>query len=116
MLSAGTGSTDGALPQKAIAYLRADTPGVTVSDDWTGFGQRTTASGTVKLDHVPVPAAWVVPFTPIFGQATTYGSFAQILHAAIDAGLARAAVTAAVGQVAKARPWFEAGRCPPPPH
>lgn len=101
-------SEEPALPPKAIAYLRADTPGVTISDDWTGFGQRTTASGTVKLDHIKVTAAQVVPFTPIFAQPTTYGSLAQILHAAIDTGLARAALTEATAQVAKGRPWFEA--------
>lgn len=40
---------------------------------------------------------------------TTYGARAQVLHAAIDAGIARGALTAAVGLVGKARPWFESG-------
>jgi alkylation response protein AidB-like acyl-CoA dehydrogenase len=32
-----------------------------------------------------------------------------VLHAALDVGIARGAVEAAVDAVAKARPWFEAG-------
>ena len=97
------------LPRKAIAYIRHDAPGVEIVDDWTGMGQRTTASGTVRLDHVAVRADEVVPFTPIFDQPATYGAQAQILHAAIDAGIARAAVSEAAAQIGRARAWFEAG-------
>jgi alkylation response protein AidB-like acyl-CoA dehydrogenase len=35
-------------------------PGLRIVDDWSGFGQRTTASGTVLLDKVPVDAELVV--------------------------------------------------------
>ena len=34
---------------------------MTVVDDWDGMGQRTTASGTVRLDAVSVPADRVLP-------------------------------------------------------
>jgi len=44
-----------------VAYLPRDAPGLTVVDDWDGMGQRTTASGTVKLDGVAVPADRIVP-------------------------------------------------------
>lgn len=94
---------------KVVVFVRTDAPGVTVEDDWNGFGQRTTASGTVRLDRVPVRADAVVPYTPIFGKPTTYGAFAQVLHAALDVGIARAAVSAAAEQVGRARPWFESG-------
>ncbi|WP_233558960.1 acyl-CoA dehydrogenase family protein [Micromonospora radicis] len=94
---------------KVLAYLPRDTPGVTVRDDWDGMGQRTTASGTVLLDRVPVDETQVVPYTPIFARATTYGARAQVLHAALDAGIARGALDAAVTQVARARPWWESG-------
>jgi SfnB family sulfur acquisition oxidoreductase len=93
---------------KALAYIPRDANGVTVDDDWNGMGQRTTASGTVRLDGVRVDDAQVVPFSPIFAGPTTYGARAQVLHAALDAGIARGALQAAVTQVAKARPWFEA--------
>lgn len=95
--------------EKAIAFVPVDTPGVTIVDDWDGLGQRTTGSGTVLLENVQVPADQVVPFTPIFAEPTVYGAYAQLLHAAIDAGIARAALTEAAVQVARARPWFESG-------
>lgn len=94
---------------KAIAFVPHDAEGVTVEDDWDAVGQRTTASGTVRLRGVVVPADRVVPFTPIFAGPTTYGARAQVLHAALDAGIGRGALDAGVVQVAKARPWFEAG-------
>lgn len=98
----------GRLP-RALAYIRRDTPGVTVTDDWDGMGQRTTASGTVRLDGVLVDEDDVVPYESIFAGPTTYGARAQVLHAALDVGIARGAIDAGAQAVAKARPWFEAG-------
>ena len=97
------------LAPRVIAYVRSNAPGVAIDDDWDGLGQRTTASGTVRLDQVPVPAEHVVDFSPIFDGPTTYGARAQVLHAAIDAGIARGALQAAVALAAGARPWFESG-------
>ena len=84
--------------------------GLTVLDDWAGLGQRTTASGTVRLEGVRVGPGAVVARDPVFGGPTTDGAFAQLMHAAIDAGIARGALDEAAAFVrAKARPWFEAG-------
>lgn len=94
---------------KALAYLPRETPGITVEDDWDGMGQRTTCSGTVRLDAVRVPGRAVVPYTSLFDGPTTYGARAQVLHAALDAGIARGAVRAAVTVTGSARPWFESG-------
>jgi SfnB family sulfur acquisition oxidoreductase len=94
---------------KALAFVPSGTEGVTIEDDWNAMGQRTTGSGTVRLRDVSVPVTDVVPYSSIFDRPSSYGSFAQVLHAAIDAGIARAALSAAKEQVAKARPWFEAG-------
>lgn len=93
---------------KAVAFVPRSATGLTVIDDWDGMGQRTTASGTVTLDAVNVPNAHVVPFTAIFDRASTYGAQAQILHTAIDVGIATAALAEAVKQTASARPHFEA--------
>jgi SfnB family sulfur acquisition oxidoreductase len=95
--------------QKALAFVPAHADGLTVEDDWDAMGQRTTGSGTVRLENVLVPALDVVPYMPIFDVPNSYGSFAQVLHAAIDAGIARAALLVAKQQVGRARPWFEAG-------
>jgi SfnB family sulfur acquisition oxidoreductase len=96
--------------QSVVAYVPRDTPGVTIVDNWAGMGQRTTASGTVKLDGVRVGPAAVVSRAPVFAGPQTYGSFAQLMHTAIDVGIARGTLNEAVSFVQTgARPWFEAG-------
>ncbi|MFF0818196.1 SfnB family sulfur acquisition oxidoreductase [Rhodococcus sp. NPDC003318] len=103
----GPGEPD-ATTGKAIAFVPRDADGVTVVDDWDGMGQRTTASGTVTLEHVAVPASSVVPYSAIFAGPTTYGAQAQLVHAAIDVGIATGALREGVVQAGKARPHFEA--------
>ncbi|GII61277.1 SfnB family sulfur acquisition oxidoreductase [Sphaerisporangium krabiense] len=93
-----------------VAYVPRDAPGLTVVDDWDGMGQRTTASGTVRLEDVAVPADRVVPHHLTFQGPQVHGAVAQLLHAAIDAGIAAAALEEAVAFVrTKSRPWFESG-------
>ncbi|GAB4054495.1 SfnB family sulfur acquisition oxidoreductase [Catellatospora paridis] len=93
-----------------VAYTPADSPGVSVVDDWNGMGQRTTASGTVHLDGVAIPADRVVPHHLTFTGPQLYGAFAQIVHAAIDVGIAEGALADAAEFVrTRTRPWFEAG-------
>ncbi|MCQ8829573.1 SfnB family sulfur acquisition oxidoreductase [Streptomyces malaysiensis] len=93
-----------------VAYVPRHAPGLTVEDDWDGMGQRTTASGTVRLDAVPVPADRVVPHHLTFRGPQLHGAIAQLLHAAIDAGIASGALAEAVAFVrTKSRPWFESG-------
>lgn len=106
--SDGSGQVPTATTPKAIAFVPRDAAGVEIVDDWDGMGQRTTASGTVTLDAVEVPAAHVVEFSPIFARPTVYGARAQVLHAALDVGIATGALEEAVRQAAKARPHFEA--------
>ncbi|WP_268798514.1 SfnB family sulfur acquisition oxidoreductase [Pseudomonas huanghezhanensis] len=93
-----------------LAFVPANTPGLTVIDDWSGFGQRTTGSGSVVFDNVPVNAADVVPFQTAFERPTTVGPLAQILHAAIDTGIARAAFEDALHFVrTRTQPWIDSG-------
>ncbi|MBJ9977608.1 SfnB family sulfur acquisition oxidoreductase [Pseudomonas sp. S75] len=93
-----------------LAFVPADTPGVQVIDDWSGFGQRTTGSGSVLFEDVRVEARDVVPFQSAFERPTPVGPLAQILHAAIDTGIARAAVEDALAFVRQhSRPWIDSG-------
>ncbi|MDT3396038.1 SfnB family sulfur acquisition oxidoreductase [Streptomyces sp. B1866] len=93
-----------------VAYVPRDAPGLTVTDDWDGMGQRTTASGTVRLDAVPVPADRVVPHHLTFRGPQLHGAVAQLLHTAIDTGIAAGALAEAAAFVrTKSRPWFESG-------
>lgn len=93
-----------------VAWVRSDAPGVEIVDDWDALGQRTTGSGTVRLHDVQVGEEWVTPFAVTFEGPTTYGAFAQVLHAAIDAGIARRALDEAAGFVrTSSRPYPDAG-------
>ncbi|MFF9774467.1 SfnB family sulfur acquisition oxidoreductase [Streptomyces sp. NPDC013978] len=93
-----------------VAYVPRDAPGVTVIDDWDGLGQRTTASGTVRLERVQVPGDRVLPHHLTFEGPQLHGAAAQLLHAAIDAGIAGGALAEAAEFVrTKSRPWFESG-------
>ncbi|MEU4313098.1 SfnB family sulfur acquisition oxidoreductase [Nocardia sp. NPDC024068] len=97
-------------PGQYVAFLPANAPGVRIVDDWNGLGQRTTGSGTVVFEGVAVERDQLVPRTAAVDAPTAYGASAQLLHAAIDAGIARGALTAATEFVRdKSRPWFEAG-------
>ena len=91
-----------------LVLIPRDTPGLSVIDDWDGFGQRTTASGTVLLENVRVEADWIVPAYRAYERPTLAGPFSQIIQAAIDAGTARTAIKETIEFVkTKARPWID---------
>lgn len=93
-----------------LAFVPRRAPGVTIVDDWDGFGQRVTGSGSVSFEHVHVESDWVVPFQASFDTPTTIGPVAQLLHAAIDLGIGRGAFAATLEFVREhARPWVDAG-------
>ncbi len=94
-----------------LAFVDRDAPGLTIEDDWSGFGQRTTASGTVVLDNVRVTGDRVIPAYLAFDRPSVHGAVAQIIHAGIDAGIARAAIEETIRFVREsARPWCDSGR------
>ena len=102
-------------PHGATVFVRPSDPGVTLNlDRWSSFGQRGTASGEVILDQVVVDDAFVIDEGPDPDPATAppavLGAFDQALHAAVDIGIARAALEDGARFVTtKSRPWFEAG-------
>jgi alkylation response protein AidB-like acyl-CoA dehydrogenase len=99
----------------ATVFVRPSDPGVTLDlDKWSSFGQRGTASGEVVLDHVVVDDAFVIDEgpdpDPVTAPPAVLGAFDQALHAAVDIGIARAALEDGARFVStKSRPWFEAG-------
>lgn len=96
--------------EQHLAFVPANSPGLNVIDDWSGFGQRTTGSGSVVFDNVQVAADDIVPFQSAFERPTPVGPLAQILHAAIDTGIARAAYEDALQFVrTRTRPWIDSG-------
>jgi hypothetical protein len=61
-----------------LAIVPRHATGLTVIDDWSGFGQRTTGSGVI--DNVQVPADAVIGFASAFSRPTQIGPLAQILR------------------------------------
>lgn len=93
-----------------LVFVPRGAAGVTLTDDWDGFGQRVTGSGSVEFTRVPVQPQWVVPFTDSFERPTTIGPYAQIIHAALDLGIGQGAFKATLPFIREhSRPWIAAG-------
>ena len=96
--------------RRVAALIPRDAPGVTLIDDWSGFGQRTTGSGTTVFEAVRVEDFAVVPQYRAFESPSRLGAFAQLIHAAVDTGIARAALADTVRFVrTRTRPWIDSG-------
>ena len=91
-----------------LAFISVDAQGLQRINDWSGFGQKTTGSGTVKFNQVFVESEYVIRFDTAFSEPTLVGPFAQIMHAAIETGIARAAFEETIERVKKARAWIDA--------
>ncbi|MGS0707813.1 SfnB family sulfur acquisition oxidoreductase [Acinetobacter sp. ANC 3781] len=92
-----------------LAFIPRQSQGLELVDDWSGFGQRTTGSGTVKFSNVFVEAEDVIPFDTAYLKPTISGPFAQLMHASIETGIARAAFEETLIRVRQARPWIDSG-------
>ena len=93
----------------AIAERGAE--GLSVIDDWSSFGQRTTLSGTVTLDHVKAPKTHLVPGYRGYDKPTADGAIFQIIQVAVDSGIAKAAIDETVRFVrGKSRAWVDSGK------
>lgn len=88
--------------------LHRDTPGLTLVDDWDAFGQHNSVSGTVKFDNVIVDERFIPKRQGLPGR--TGLTWPQILHAAMDTGVAAGALQAGIDYLQQyARPWVESG-------
>ncbi|HEY1667362.1 MAG TPA: acyl-CoA dehydrogenase family protein [Trebonia sp.] len=97
--------------QLVLAFVRRDAPGVTLDTDWNVMGQRATVSGSAVFADVPADPALVVPYASAFMVPQQLGARTQLVHAAIQAGIAGGALRDAGWFVReKARPFFEAAR------
>jgi SfnB family sulfur acquisition oxidoreductase len=98
------------LGREVLAMANRRAPGITVTDDWSSFGQRTTASGTVILDNVKVSSDQILYTYRSYARPTNSGAFAQIMHAAIDAGIASGAIRETIDFVnTSSRVWIDSG-------
>lgn len=90
--------------QHFLAIYPRTAEGLRIVDDWAAFGQRTTASGTVIVEDAPLKAEWLVPHTVNADHVKPVGPAGQIMHAAIDTGLARAAFDATIAFIRQRNP------------
>ena len=90
-----------------VVIVPADREGVDLADDWPGFGQRLTASGTTTFTDVRVEETEVQRF----GNPTTHHGlgFHQLVLLATLAGIAKGAADDLVEQVAARTRVFSAG-------
>ncbi|MBX5272516.1 SfnB family sulfur acquisition oxidoreductase [Rhizobium sp. NLR17b] len=92
------------------AIAERGAPGLTVIDDWSSFGQRTTLSGTVLLNNVKVSKTHLVPGYKGYEVPTADGAIFQIIQVAVDTGIAQAAIDETVSFVrTKSRAWVDSG-------
>jgi alkylation response protein AidB-like acyl-CoA dehydrogenase len=84
---------------EVIAAVSTNQPGVIRKDDWDGFGQTTTGSGTTVFENASVDAHNIIEFDRRFKYQT---AFYQLVHVATLAGIG-AAVTRDVGTLVRQR-------------
>ncbi|MQT42486.1 MULTISPECIES: acyl-CoA dehydrogenase family protein [unclassified Pseudomonas] len=89
-----------------IAIVDARHSGVSHSDDWDGFGQRTTGSGTSLYVEVPLSAEQVIPFETRFKYQT---AFYQLVLLAVLAGIGRAVERDVANEVRTRKRVFSQG-------
>ncbi|WP_434740563.1 SfnB family sulfur acquisition oxidoreductase [Micromonospora sp. SH-82] len=83
----------------AVAFVERGTPGLSFGEDWSALGQRGTHSGSTLLTDVRVPVEQIVGWPYDGEELRTAGAAGQLLHAAIDVGIAEAALAAAAEYV-----------------
>ncbi|MGD9696289.1 MAG: SfnB family sulfur acquisition oxidoreductase [Thermoleophilia bacterium] len=92
-----------------LALVPATAPGITLDEDWSTMGQRATVSGGATLDDVIVDRDDLIDYAAAFEAPQQLGARAQLVHTAIEVGIAGGALRDARDFVrTRARPFFEA--------
>lgn len=97
-------------PEGHVVLIIIDrhTTGIDIINDWDGFGQRTTSSGTVKLNKVKINPFLIFDERLLGDQPNYRGAYSQLLQVAIDVGIAEAAFAETLTAIHKARPIVDA--------
>ena len=91
---------------RQYALVEADHPRVTIIDDWDGFGQPLTGTGTALFDRVPVEAGDILQRKV---SSTLEPAFFQLVLLAVLAGIGRAALRDAGNLVSARTRTFNTG-------
>lgn len=94
-------------PIGALIPTRAK--GVEIIDDWDGFGQTLTASGTARFNDVEITDDLIKPSAVRFSYS---GGFFQLIHLASLAGIGRAAANDLARHVAALKRVYGRGNAP----
>ena len=89
-----------------IVAIQTRQPGVRQSDDWDGFGQRTTGSGTSVFENAMVEEENIIDFATRFKYQT---AFYQLVLLAVLVGSGRAALRDFSAEVGKRTRVFSHG-------
>ena len=104
-------SAQGADDRIVLAFVERDARGVTIDRDWDVLGQRATISGTATFDDVAVDPELVLDYAHAFEVPQQLGARTQLVHAAIEVGIAGGALRDARTYLReRARPSTEAVR------
>jgi alkylation response protein AidB-like acyl-CoA dehydrogenase len=88
---------------QTAVLIESDRPGVELPDDWDGFGQRLTGSGSIVLDRVKITSADAIVRPAIDPGRPRYPfTFNQVYLTTVVAGIANRALQDAV-EVVRAR-------------
>ncbi len=90
---------EGQADTEVTVLVRTDQPGVSIADDWDGFGQQLTGTGTIVFEDAVVDADQVHAFADRFRYQT---ALYQHVLIAVHAGIA-AAVEREAGEQIRAR-------------
>jgi alkylation response protein AidB-like acyl-CoA dehydrogenase len=93
----------------AAVTLPVDREGLSILDDWDGFGQRLTGTGTTRLEDVRVAPDEVVDFglpEDLIAAPHIHGAFLQLYLQAVTVGALRAVRNDAVALVRRRRRSF----------
>lgn len=100
---------DPALGGDVIVAVNTRAPGVVIEDDWDGFGQKTTGSGTTVFLDVAIDDSQIIPFERRFKYQT---AFYQVFHLATLAGIGRAVARDAAEAVRSRTRVYSHGNAP----
>lgn len=94
---------------RRFAVVPTDAQGVRIEDDWDGFGQKLTGTGTTVFDRVRVEETGLFNRVPGSAEAIHEAAFFQLVLLAVLAGIAAAARRDAVSTIAARKRTFNTG-------
>ena len=104
-VSAAVDGRDG----RRFAVVSTTAPGITVLDDWDGFGQKLTGTGTAIFDGVEIEPGSLLDRIPGSSDAVHEAAFFQLILLAVLSGIAHAARRDAAALVAGRARTFNTG-------